>query len=286
MLRSLSAGIFGACVLGGIGCTGPAVQSRVPTLQIDPNVYVVQAGDTIESIAFRYRLTSSQLAALNPGLSSVAYQGAHLRIRSGKREITQAAVRSPRTVTRGSANQHAPVNRYEVPVENSNAGAAPQVVVTAVQQNDQVIREEIIQDGQVVLAPATTRPLSPTNAGGWHWPSAGEVVRDFAPGEVNGQGIDIAGVPGQEIHAIGSGTVIYAGRDLSNSGNLVIIRHPDDVLSTYSHTKDLFVAEDDIVKGGDPIASLGWNSNRESVLHFGIRKNGKPVNPAQYLPSR
>lgn len=278
MLRSFSAGIFGVCVLGSTACTGPAVQPRAPALQIDPNMYVVQAGDTVESIAFRYRLTASQLAALNPGLAGGVEQGAHLRIRSGRREISQARVAAPGRQTNR--------NRYQVPVQNTNTAAAPQVVVTAVKQNDGVLREEIIEDGQVMAAPGALTPSQSVSAGGWRWPSAGEVVRDFAPGEVNGQGIDIAGVPGQEIHAIGDGTVIYAGRDLSNSGNLVIIRHPDDVLSTYSHTKDLYVAEDDIVRGGDPIASLGWNSNRESVLHFGIRKNGKPVNPAQYLPTR
>jgi len=268
MLRSLSAGIFGVCIWGAVGCTGPVVQSRIQNLQIDPHSYVVQAGDTLESIAFRYRLSAAQLASMNPGSSGGVMRGQHLQVRPAQGQVIS------------------PAASVRVPVQYVNTGPAnPPVVVTAVTQGSGVLREEIIADDDLPLTPAVAAS-APLSSGGWRWPSAGEVVRDYAPGEVNGQGIDIAGVPGQEIYAVGNGTVIYAGRDLSNSGNLVIIRHPEDVLSTYSYTKDLFVAEDDIVRGGDPIASLGWNSNRESVLHFGIRKNGKPVNPAQYLPRR
>lgn len=279
MIRSLSAGIFGACLLAGTGCTGPATQSRAQSLQVDPNTYIVQSGDTLESIAFRYKQTSSQIAALNPGLSNSLVQGQHVRVRSGNRDLNQA-------------NQTVVPANYRVPVdanqEIQQPTVSPQVVVTGVRQGGQVIREEIIEDNTapVTVVQQPTVSSAPSASGGWRWPSVGEVVRDFAPGEVNGQGIDIAGVPGQDIFAVGDGTVIYAGRDLSNSGNLVIIRHPGDVLSTYSHTKDLYVAEDDIVQGGDHIASLGWNSNKESVLHFGIRKNGKPVNPAQFLPRK
>ncbi len=151
------------------------------------------------------------------------------------------------------------------------------------------VREEIVEESVAAqdLAQRAGVPL-PMKAtrNGWRWPIAGEVVRDYAPDKVNGQGIDIAGIPGQEVHATADGTVIYAGRDLSDSGNLVIIRHSDEVLSTYSHARDLYVTENDTVRGGDPIASLGVNSNRESVLHFGVRKSGKPVNPKGYLPNR
>ncbi|MCL4158161.1 UNVERIFIED_CONTAM: hypothetical protein GTU68_019774, partial [Idotea baltica] len=51
-----------------------------------------------------------------------------------------------------------------------------------------------------------------------------------------------------------AGTVVYSGRDLSGGGNLIIVRHNDELMTTYSHADQLFVAEDDQVVAGDPIA--------------------------------
>lgn len=279
MKCSISAGILGTIVGALAGCSGSgALQSRMQGIQINPNTYVVQVGDTIEAIAFRYRMTSNRLAALNPDLTAEVYPGQRVTVRSGRRELAPvyADVRQRREVPAS----YRPDTDYQ---------RANEVIVTAVPTRENPMRtEQIIEESsttELFSEPATLNSAIPEK-GGWRWPSDGEVVRAYAPAEVNGQGIDIAGVPGQEVRASADGTVIYAGRDLSNSGNLVIIRHAGDVLSTYSHAKDLYVAEDDTVRGGDPIASLGWNSEKESVLHFGIRKNGKPVNPIGFLPDR
>lgn len=121
-------------------------------------------------------------------------------------------------------------------------------------------------------------------SGRWAWPTDGQVVRGFQPDRVGGQGVDIAGVPGQDVKAAMDGTVVYSGRDLSGEGNLIILKHPDDLLSTYSHTRNLYVAEDDVVRAGDSIASLGANENQESVLGFEIRRDGNPLNPMDFLP--
>ena len=116
------------------------------------------------------------------------------------------------------------------------------------------------------------------------WPTYGEVAREFAPSEAGGQGIDIAGVPGQQIKAVSGGTVVYAGRDVAGGdGKLIILRHADGLMTTYSHARQLFVAEDDVVNGGDVIASLGANARNESVLRFEVRRNGNPLNPMQFL---
>jgi len=57
-------------------------------------------------------------------------------------------------------------------------------------------------------------------------------------------------------------------------------------MTTYSHADKLYVAEDDVVAVGDPIASLGWNEDRESVLRFEVRKDGNPMDPVKFLPIR
>lgn len=295
MRQKLSAWIIGILVSLSVGCSSTAdIATGVAAVRIDSNTYIVQAGDTIESVAYRYMLTSDELAKLNPNMRSSVYPGQPLAIRSGRRNIspTVARARKKRQPTEVPASYRpnplaTPVVVSAVPVrevpirENTSLAAnnAPQRQIT-----EEIIEENFARNA---LVQSAGTPLnSSSNLGGWQWPIAGEVVRAYAPGEVNGQGIDIAGVPGQEIRATAGGTVIYADRDLSDSGNLVIIRHSDDVLSTYSHANDLYVAENDTVRAGDTIASLGSNSNRESVLHFGVRKSGKPVDPLGFLPIR
>lgn len=117
----------------------------------------------------------------------------------------------------------------------------------------------------------------------WQWPTNGPVARDYDARKPNGRGIDIAGVPGQDVYAVKDGVVTFSGRDPSGVGKLVIVRHDDDYLSIYSHTRDLFVSETDTVRAGDPIASLGANANDEAMLRFELRRSGKLLNPIEYL---
>ena len=296
-------------LLAGCASSGN-IAARVASVQIDSNSYIVQAGDTIESVAFRYKLTSNQLAALNPTMSNSVYPGQRLSVRSGRRQINPVSQRSgvnnrraqaevqanyrPAPVSMNPAYQREP----ELPVYKPGQVAPPVIVSRAPQRGQAIIvtnadntqfREEVIEESVATgeLAHRAGVPQAQqTSQSGWQWPINGELVREYEPNQPNGQGIDIAGVPGQQIQAVADGTVIYAGRDLSDSGNLVIIRHTEDVLSTYSHAKDLYVVEDDTVRRGDPVANLGSNANRESVLHFGVRNSGKPVDPIGYLPNR
>jgi lipoprotein NlpD len=82
------------------------------------------------------------------------------------------------------------------------------------------------------------------------------------------------------------GQVAYSGKDPSGSGNLVIVRHENSLLTAYSHCRDLYVAEGDSVRAGDPIGTLGWNSRQESVLRFEVRQDGNSLNPMNFLAAR
>ena len=276
----------------------PDVERRLQSLHFESNLYIAQAGDTLESVAHRYRMSTEQLLALNSQLAgSQVYPGDRLIVRQFLNDRGFADEQRLAAAKASRATTH-PVDEEEVIYEVQQI--PDDAVLAEIQANyrdDTRPREEILPGDFVdelyaneslpqveQRIPVETR----TEAGSksWLWPSPGEIARDYAPNEVNGQGIDIAGFPGQDVVAAADGTVIYTGRDLSNSGNLVIIRHADELLTTYSHTKDLYVAEEEFVRAGDPIASLGWNSNRESVLHFEVRRDGKPINPRKVLPQR
>jgi lipoprotein NlpD len=120
----------------------------------------------------------------------------------------------------------------------------------------------------------------------WQWPHAGTVIANFSSsGKVN-KGIDIAGNPGDAVKAAANGNVVYAGNGLLGYGNLIIVNHNEHYLSAYAHNRKILVQEGEDVKAGQVIAELGSSGTDRPMLHFEIRRNGNPVDPARYLPRR
>ena len=128
-----------------------------------------------------------------------------------------------------------------------------------------------------------TNADSPEEAVSFQWPTRGNVLAGFD--EVKNKGLDIAGKAGDPVLAAADGKVVYAGSGLRGYGNLVIIKHNNTYLTAYAHNQSLLVKEDQAIKRGQKIAEMG-NSDADQVkLHFEIRRQGKPVDPAKYLPS-
>ena len=145
-----------------------------------------------------------------------------------------------------------------------------------------------------VTAPTTVSTTQPTASStstsspisSWRWPTDGKVIENFSGAEGGNKGIDIAGSKGQAIVATADGRVVYAGNALRGYGNLIIIKHNDDYLSAYAHNDTMLVREQQEVKAGQKIATMGSTGTSSTRLHFEIRYKGKTVNPLQYLPQR
>ncbi|MHB1947762.1 MAG: peptidoglycan DD-metalloendopeptidase family protein [Gammaproteobacteria bacterium] len=116
----------------------------------------------------------------------------------------------------------------------------------------------------------------------WLWPATGPVVRAFS--ELN-KGINISGHMGAPVYATAPGKVVYSGNGLRAYGNLIIIKHNSLFLSAYAYNNKVLVKEGDWVTGGQKIAEIGSNAHH-ALLHFEIRRSGKPVNPLSYLGRR
>jgi len=135
----------------------------------------------------------------------------------------------------------------------------------------------------VATAAAATATASDDDIA-WIWPSAGAVLFGFD--EAKNKGLDIGGIAGEPVLASADGKVVYAGAGLRGYGNLIILKHNNVFLTAYAHNQSLLVKEDQTVKKGQKIAEMG-NSDADRVkLHFEVRRQGKPVDPAKYLPSR
>lgn len=213
--------------------------------------YRVKRGDTLASIALEHGLDWREMAQWNqitdPNLIDV---GQLLRIRDPKLRLPSQ--KSAQTAQAQAAQPTTP------PSAAKPADPAP---------------------GQV---PAASQP-SPM-AAGWRWPSNGQVVSQFSEG--GRKGIAIAGAPGEAVFAAETGKVVYAGNGLRGYGNLVIVKHDNDLLSAYAHNRSILVKEGQLVKRGQQIAELGMTDADKPMLHFEIRKAGKPVDPLGYLPNR
>ena len=135
--------------------------------------------------------------------------------------------------------------------------------------------------------PPRSLPSIPAEAPpSWAWPTSGRIDVNFGAKPGTGTGVLISGKSGQSIYAAASGRVVYAGSGLIGYGKLIILKHNDTYLSAYGYNASLLAKEGDQIKIGQKIATMGEGPERKPRLHFEIRRNGKPVNPRQYLPAR
>ena len=223
--------------------------------------YVVKPGDTLFSIAFRYGWDYKELAARN-GIAPpyTIRPGQAIRFSSGSGSST--------TVVSGpSSSSRTTVTRRPVTAPVSSSKPATPA-------------------GTVSAPVVATVPAAERAAGGWTWPANGVLIGKFASNGSLNKGIDIAGDLGQPVFAASDGAVVYAGSGLRGYGELIIIKHSDTYVSAYGHNRRLLVREGQQVKAGQSIAEMGSTGTDRVKLHFEIRRQGKPVDPLQFLPRR
>ncbi len=137
-------------------------------------------------------------------------------------------------------------------------------------------------------AAPTAPPPAPARDGdeevAWTWPASGAVFVTFD--EQRSKGLVIGGKAGDPVYAAADGRVVYAGSGLRGYGNLLIVKHNNTYLTAYAHNQTLLVKEDQAVRRGQKIAEMGSTDAERVQLHFEIRRQGKPVDPAKLLPPR
>jgi lipoprotein NlpD len=244
-----------------------------------PKTYIVQKGDTLFSIAFNYGFDYHELADMNgiqdPNVISI---GQEIRLRQNKAKPAPPVVKVE-------------AKPIEILVKDQPKLAKYPYSDTAIADIDKVQQ----QVTKVYLTKSDVNPASQAEASDdsadvgeeptmkWSLPTHGKVIAQFSESD-NRKGIDIAGKLGQPVMASANGKVVYSGSGLRGYGKLIIIKHNNTYLSAYAHNNKLLVKEGESVSRGQKIAEMGKTDARQVELHFEVRRYGKPVDPAKYLP--
>ena len=249
-----------------------------------PGYYMVKAGDTLNRIASENGQSAKDLIKWN-GLENpnVIEVGQVLRVVAPGADpaIAQARpVAAARVETRPLTSPAAPAASTATPAVVPPAVASPPA---AAPSPPAPIVAAAPAMGPVNAAP----PQAPRDGDDdvrWAWPTSGAVKVPFDEGKV--KGLVIGGKAGDPVLAAADGRVDYAGSGLRGYGNLVILRHNATYLSAYAHNQTLLVKEEQNVKRGQKIAEMGSTDADSVQLHFEIRRQGKPIDPAKLLPPR
>jgi len=175
---------------------------------------------------------------------------------------------------RPSAQEQARASRPGTPSPAKSSGAQPVAGASATAASAARSTQAATSNGAALNLPSPA----------WRWPTQGQIIGRYVAGDQTQQGINIAGSAGQNIGAAADGVVVYSGAGLVGYGELIIIKHSDEWLSAYAHNRRRLVGEGARVKAGESIAEMGRTGAARDMLHFEIRRNGKPVDPLSFLP--
>jgi len=240
----------------------PLPEAEIPVTETSPPVdagnarrlYRVRPGDTLYSISRSTGVAVSDLVAWNSLPSPYTISpGQSLKL-------------YPTGESREIAAPAAPDSRYSDDTKPETAGQGVNTV-----------------KAEPPTQPAEKKKTRQVDGLNWQWPVEGKITQTFSPSDPARRGIKIAGKTGTQITAAGDGEVVYSGDGLVGYGQLIIIKHNQRFLSAYGHNEKRFVKEGDKVKRGAVIATMGQLKGK-SLLHFEIRRSGKPVDPKNYLP--
>jgi len=280
-----------------------------------PGYYIVKKGDTLYSIAHQFERDYRELAAWNSlGDANVIKTGQEIRVVPPEQSAGNKMIAPPPAIearpldastapagTVAIAPVPASISPTPAPAGSKTEPKGGRIAYSAQAWKDlqQPVEKPTaptpVASSSATLAkpdkPAQTADTKPASASAsdddvdWVWPSNGKVLANF--NDASNKGVDISGNIGDPVLAAGAGRVVYVGTGVRGYGSLVIVKHNNgNYISAYAHNSEVFVKEGQTVHKGQKIAALGNSDAERPMLHFEIRRQGRPVDPLKYLPNR
>jgi murein DD-endopeptidase MepM/ murein hydrolase activator NlpD len=260
-------------------------------------IYEVQSGDTLSTIANGHGLLVKEVLALNSGMTerTMLHIGDEIIITVPQPELTIMTTEQSTYEEEYFAEVEYVYNdnwytTKSVTLQEQEAGYHQVTALitkrNGVEQGREMIDEVIIKEPVKKIVevgtqtpPTYIKPLS----GGRQTSGFGRRKAPTKGASTNHRAIDWATPTGTAIWASSGGTVSVAGWQ-SGYGYVVYINHPDGNQTRYGHLSKILVSTGQKVKQGQKIA-LSGNTGRSTGphLHFELRVNGTPVNPYNYF---
>jgi murein DD-endopeptidase MepM/ murein hydrolase activator NlpD len=261
----------------------------------EEKIHKVAAGDSFWSISRKYNIKIDDLQKANPKADPNK-----IKIDQELSLVVPKPLLSVKTIEVAEYTENIP---FEQKVENSSSlykdqtsvkvkGAygerevvAEIVKINGIENSRNVLSEKVIKEPKTQILIKGTKELPPKKGTGtFKMPTRGYLSSRFGSrwGSVH-EGIDLAAPIGTAVNAADGGVVTWVGTR-GAYGKLIMVDHGAGYVTYYGHLSKYSVSKGDKVYKGQKIGAVG-NTGRSTGphLHFEIRKNGKPVNPLNYV---
>lgn len=247
------------------GCASKPQINNPTRYAAAPDYYTVRSGDTLSGIATRHGLNYLSVADMN-GIAApyVIYVNQSIRLKKSGSTPAKAATISTK------------------PLDANDGQIQRQQIILPKNQNNTATT--------TAAAPKSVAPIvavQPTNNANLRWiiPSQGPVLANFNLAN-NVKGIQYGGQQGDPVYAAADGQVVYAADGLKEYGNLILVKHTGGYITAYAHNSKMLVKSGENVSAGKKIAEMGSSGANRVMLEFQVRLDGKPINPANLLPTK
>ncbi len=296
---------------GGAAASAGAIPVAATPVSLPSGYYLVKKGDTLYSISLDHGQSYRDVAAWNNLEDPNKIQaGQQLRVVPPATAATEVKpVTAPAAVEARSLEKSGDLEPLKREPKGGRFPYTPETLAQ-LQKPDVVTTSSVVataSDSKAEVAKSTEKAAAEKNSGDkaaikpvvkpasaasapgdsaleWDWPARGKLLNGFVEG--SSKGLDISGKAGEPVFAAAAGKVTLVSNALRGYGNLVVIKHNDIYLSVYAHNSRILVKEEQIVAKGQKIAEIGSSDSDQAKLHFEIRRQGKPVDPAKFLPAR
>lgn len=252
--------------------SAPAPQPAAPQSK-EPIRHRVERGETAYTVARLYNVPVKALAEWN-GL------GPDFAIREGQFLLIPVEKQAPPRLATNTASSAAASRPLEPVTSAPGAGSPTPTPPSAAKPLPQDETAKPLPPKAEPEKPVADvgKPTAPAKASTMTPPVQGSIIRAYAKGK--NEGINIQGSPGAPVKAAEGGTVAAITKSAEGIP-IVVVRHPDNLLTVYANVDGVNVAKGDTVSRGQQIAKLRGGS--ESHVHFEVRKGFESVDPTPYI---
>jgi murein DD-endopeptidase MepM/ murein hydrolase activator NlpD len=244
-----------------------ADSTAIETTALDPNTRVgvepvrhkVERGETAFTIARLYNVSIRSLADWN-GLDS------RFTVHEGQYLLIPVALPGDETEPFDATVTELPGAGTPTPTPPSSTRPLPVEDTKPASQAD------------ATAAPDLSNSQAAADTGRMSWPVRGDIIRAYSKGK--NDGIDISAAPGTPVKAAADGVVAAITED-TNGVPIVVIKHPNNILTVYSNLGPLRVRKGEKIKRGQALAEIP--STGTAALHFEVREGFESVDPTDFL---